>query len=258
MIAIKVETEDKKYFPVKHLNSNSYDLFINMELTIIGNKLIQNFNVINNKLILYPGAIVGLNTGIKIEPPVGVSAKVRSRSSSALKGLFFPTGTIDTDYRGYIYITAYNLSDKEIIISDGDKLAQIEFIRDLDTTLKEEKVNVTERGENGFGSSDINVINKQFNKDTLFIILNKEDTTLGDIKRTIRNIEDDYKILGIVFLYQIIEKENIILNNFKNAYPDKTIRLYSKIPIFESEKYSTTELDKNINYFKLQGTIIVV
>ena len=258
MIAIKIEAINNLYMPVKHLNSNSYDLFVNMELTIIGNKLIQNFNVINNNLILYPGAIVGLNTGIKIEPPIGISAKVRSRSSSALKGLFFPTGTIDTDYRGYIYITAYNLSNKEIVIQDGDKLAQIEFVRDLDTTLKEEKVNTTERGENGFGSSDINVIAKQFNKDTLFIILNKSTATLGDIKRTIRNIEDDYKILGIVILYPIEDKEENILNNFKDAFPDKTIRLYSKIPIFESEKCSITELDKNINYFKLQGTVIVV
>ncbi len=98
-------------------------------------------------------------TGIHIEIPMGYEAQVRARSGLAIKhgiSLVNGIGTIDSDYRGEVKVILINLGDKEFVINNGDRIAQMVFIKheQADFELVEELGN-TERGEGGFGHTGI-------------------------------------------------------------------------------------------------------
>jgi dUTP pyrophosphatase len=96
-------------------------------------------------------------TGLYIELPHGFEAQIRPRSGMAIKkGLTMVNtpGTIDSDYRGEIMIAVINLSQKEQVIEDGERIAQMVIAKyeqiswNVTETLEE-----TERGTGGFGHS---------------------------------------------------------------------------------------------------------
>ena len=63
-------------------------------------------------------------------------------------------GTIDSDYRGEIKVLLMNLSDKDFIIHNGDRIAQM--VLNKVTKIKFYEVtnlDNTERGDGGFGST---------------------------------------------------------------------------------------------------------
>ncbi|KAG5868704.1 hypothetical protein JTB14_028719 [Gonioctena quinquepunctata] len=94
---------------------------------------------------------------LKIQLPPDVYGRIAPRSGLALKfGIDIFAGVIDQDYRGTIKILLYNSSSEEVYFKRGDKIAQliceqfsIPLIREVDS------LSTTERGERGFGSSDI-------------------------------------------------------------------------------------------------------
>lgn len=65
-----------------------------------------------------------------------------------------PTGTIDSGYTGSVAVKLYNLGDSDFRINAGDKIAQlvIQPIADVEMCLVD-KLEETERGDNGFGST---------------------------------------------------------------------------------------------------------
>ena len=96
-------------------------------------------------------------TGLAFEVPVGFELQVRPRSGLSLKkGLSLPNspGTIDADYRGELKVIVINLSDREIVIEDQQRVAQAVlcpvFQADLQWT---EELSATKRGAKGFGST---------------------------------------------------------------------------------------------------------
>lgn len=104
-----------------------------------------------------PNEVVKIPTGIKVSIPEGYFGAVYPRSSTGIKHritLANTTGIIDSDYRGDIQIFFVNNSDKDHVIHNGDRLAQmiiqpyvrveIEVVDSLDET---------ERGEGGIGST---------------------------------------------------------------------------------------------------------
>lgn len=98
-------------------------------------------------------------TGISIEIPEGYEAQIRARSGLAIKNgisLVNGIGTIDSDYRGEIKVILINLGDKEFTINNGDRIAQMIFIKheQADFELVEE-LGDTERGAGGFGHTGI-------------------------------------------------------------------------------------------------------
>jgi dUTP pyrophosphatase len=110
-------------------------------------------------IILNPGEIRLVPTGLSISIPVGYEAQIRPRSGLALKhgiGMVNSPGTIDSDYRGEIGIIMINHGDKPFTIRCGDRIAQMVIARvckaeimvvdDLDSTV---------RGGGGFGHSGI-------------------------------------------------------------------------------------------------------
>ena len=75
----------------------------------------------------------------------------------ALKqGLSVPNapGTIDSDYRGEIKVIVINLSKEDIIIRDGDRIAQMVIARHEHADwIEVTEIDATNRGEGGFGST---------------------------------------------------------------------------------------------------------
>jgi len=54
---------------------------------------------------------------------------VTLRSSYQTSGLIMPaTGIVDPDYKGYIFVTVYNVTDKPITIKAHEKFAQVVLI----------------------------------------------------------------------------------------------------------------------------------
>jgi len=94
-------------------------------------------------------------TGLFIELPEGYEAQIRPRSGLAIKHgvtVLNTPGTIDSDYRGEVGIILINLSDKEFIINDGERICQM--VINKHETIKWNQVDLleeTSRGKGGFG-----------------------------------------------------------------------------------------------------------
>ena len=94
-------------------------------------------------------------TGIYIEIPEGYEAQMRPRSGLAIRNgvtLVNGVGTIDSDYRGEIMIPLINLGQEDVVIKDGDRIAQMIIARYEDIEWDEESgFTGTQRGTGGFG-----------------------------------------------------------------------------------------------------------
>ena len=112
---------------------------------------------ISEAVILKPLARAIIKTGLFIELPVGFEAQVRPRSGLAAKyGLTVlnSPGTVDADYRGEIGVILVNLSNTDFKIEDGERIAQLVIAKHERAAWNEvEQLNVTSRGEGGFGST---------------------------------------------------------------------------------------------------------
>lgn len=110
-------------------------------------------------IILKPLERALIHTGIYVEIPYGYEIQVRPKSGQALKkGLVVlnTPGTVDVNYRGEICVIAINLSNEEIIVEDGEKIAQmvvcpVKHEGLIDTEYVDEISTDTERGAGGFG-----------------------------------------------------------------------------------------------------------
>ena len=98
-------------------------------------------------------------TGLYIALPPGYEAQVRPRSGLALKhGLTVlnAPGTIDADYRGEVGVLLINLSEKDFVVNDGERVAQMVIARHekADFTVVE-TLDDTERGAGGYGHTGV-------------------------------------------------------------------------------------------------------
>lgn len=102
-----------------------------------------------------PGRRWRFGTGISIELPPGHGAFVQPRSGiSANHGVYAITGTIDTDYRGEIFVLLHNASPSPYRVMRGDRIAQLVVVRVAVVDILEvDKLGDTERGTLGFGST---------------------------------------------------------------------------------------------------------
>lgn len=116
---------------------------------------------IDEPVILKPLERKLISAGIIIELPDDYEAQVRPRSGLALKKgvtVLNTPGTIDASYRGVIGVVLVNLSNEEVTINPGNRIAQLVIARVEKARLV--KVDVimedTTRGSGGFGSSGVN------------------------------------------------------------------------------------------------------
>jgi dUTP pyrophosphatase len=107
--------------------------------------------------MIAPGERTAIPTGLILEIPDGWEGQVRPRSGLAIKfGLTVVNapGTIDSDYRGELKVLLVNLGAETIGIGRGDRIAQLIVAPAPQAAFDEiERVDSTERGSGGFGST---------------------------------------------------------------------------------------------------------
>lgn len=135
---INIEADDELFIPSKQSSEAAgYDLYATEDGSILPN---------DRKLI---------DTGIKLQIPIGYYGRIAPRSSLALKyGIDVGAGVIDSDYRGKIKVILFNHSREKFIYKKFDRIAQIIITKIGDFELYENNLNITIRNEGGFGSTN--------------------------------------------------------------------------------------------------------
>ncbi len=114
---------------------------------------------LDETIIIKPLDRVLVPTGIFLEIPEGYEGQVRARSGLALKkGLSLPNGigTIDSDYRGELKVILINLGKEDIVIENGDRIAQIVFIKYERAQVElVDELSSTDRSQGGFGHTGV-------------------------------------------------------------------------------------------------------
>ena len=141
----------KKLENLKELNLPKYETSGSAGLDLVA--------AIDENIVLKPGEVKLVKTGIAIALEKGFEAQVRPRSGLALKNgitVLNSPGTVDSDYRGEVCVILINHSKVDFVIKRGERIAQmviakyeqakIEVVKELDETA---------RGEGGFGSTGV-------------------------------------------------------------------------------------------------------
>lgn len=110
---------------------------------------------LENEIILKPLERKLIPTGLFIELPEGFEAQIRPRSGLAIKKeitILNSPGTIDADYRGEVCVILINLSNKNFVINDDDRICQMIISKHETANWQEvEILKETNRGAGGFG-----------------------------------------------------------------------------------------------------------
>ncbi|MDO9465207.1 MAG: dUTP diphosphatase [bacterium] len=114
---------------------------------------------VKEDMVLKPGEIKLVSTGVQIAIPPGYEGQVRPRSGLALKhgiSIVNSPGTIDADYRGEIGVIVVNLGEKDFLIHRGDRIAQliINKVSRADLVYVD-KLAKTSRNAGGFGHTGL-------------------------------------------------------------------------------------------------------
>jgi len=130
-------------------------------------------------MVLQPGVVCRVRTGIAVEGPEGYGFVLGDRSSMAAKGVTYAGGRIDAGYRGEILVCLINTNQPEyslrvvrdgsgcvvdvvmektdvaVRLRKGDKIVQISPFSAMTASepIEVEELSASERGEKGFGSS---------------------------------------------------------------------------------------------------------
>src|SRR5262247_649073 len=86
------------------------------------------YAAVDDNLVIDPGAIVLVPTGLEVAIPDGFEGQVRPRSGLAVKhGISLPNtpATIDADYRGEIRVPLINLGRDTFVVTRGMRIAQL-------------------------------------------------------------------------------------------------------------------------------------
>ena len=110
-------------------------------------------------IVINPGEIQKVRTGICIELPENTEAQIRPRSGLALKDgitVLNTPGTVDESYRGEICVILINHGKVPFHICKQMKIAQM-VIQPIYKAafLEVDQLSETKRGERGFGSTGI-------------------------------------------------------------------------------------------------------
>jgi len=104
--------------------------------------------------MLAPGKSVSFNTGVHVEIPQGYVGMLKSKSGLNVKHGIVSEGVIDCGFTGSIVVKLYNHGTESYLIRGGDKISQLVLMPIITPELQVVyKLEATERGEDGFGSS---------------------------------------------------------------------------------------------------------
>ena len=142
IIDIKIKVLDNKaLIPARqHKGDAGYDLHSIVEHT------------------LYPHEIYKVKTGIAMEIPLNFAGLVLPRSGLSSKfgiTLINSPGLIDSGYRGELLVPLVNHSEQKYTIKIGERVAQIIIVNSSNVEfILSENLDISERDEQGFGSTD--------------------------------------------------------------------------------------------------------
>ncbi len=134
-------SEEAKEFPISHPKKEGdvgYDLYTSEDTMI---------PALNSTPVNIP-------TGIQVKLPPKTWGDIRSRSSSAKKGIEVVSCVIDNGYTGPLFACCYNRTKEDIMIKRGERLSQF-VIHPICTpqSIEVDDLPETERGGSGFGST---------------------------------------------------------------------------------------------------------
>ena len=135
---INIQANESSFIPIKQTDGSAgYDLYS------------------IRSGIIPPNSRTLIDTGIKLEIPNGFYGRIAARSSLALKyGIDVGGGVIDSDYRGKIKVLLFNHSNKIFKFNKYDRIAQIIFTKIGDFDLELNHLNITDRNDGAFGSTN--------------------------------------------------------------------------------------------------------
>mgnify|MGYP001406589427 FL=1 len=112
---------------------------------------------LDKEVVIKPNRLDLIPTGLQVAIPEDFEIQIRPRSGLAAKesiGVLNSPGTIDSDYRGELKIILFNHSNKDFIINNGDRIAQMVLVPILKMEFEEvDSLPNTVRGQGGFGST---------------------------------------------------------------------------------------------------------
>nr|AAU82484.1 dUTPase [uncultured archaeon GZfos17G11] len=116
------------------------------------------YAAIGDPILIQPGEIKLIPTGIMLSIPSGYEGQIRPRSGIALKygiTVLNTPGTIDADYRGEVNIILINMGKQTFRINSGDRIAQLVFNRVIKAEFElAEELDKTQRNGGGFGHTE--------------------------------------------------------------------------------------------------------
>jgi len=106
-------------------------------------------------LTIYPGQRALLDTGMHMEFPPGVFARIQHRSSTERRRrLRVVEGTIDQGFRGRLFTQVSNDNSFPIVVKHGERLAQMILSPIVHGNfIESDDLADSDRGEAGFGST---------------------------------------------------------------------------------------------------------
>ena len=112
---------------------------------------------LDKEVVIKPNSSELIPTGLQVAIPEELEIQIRPRSGLAAKesiGVLNSPGTIDSDYRGELKIILFNHGNKDFIINNGDRIAQMVLVPILKMEFEEvDSLTETIRGQGGFGST---------------------------------------------------------------------------------------------------------
>ncbi|URH25015.1 dUTP pyrophosphatase vaccinia F2L-like protein [Fowlpox virus] len=101
-----------------------------------------------------------IKTDIILKIPNGYYGRIAPRSGLAYNYFIdVGAGVIDSDYRGNVGVLLFNFGSTQFNVCKGDRIAQIIFEKIAYPKIIEvttlEEINITDRGNSGFGSTGL-------------------------------------------------------------------------------------------------------
>ena len=116
------------------------------------------FSYTDKDIVIEPMGKAKIPTGISVQLPHNTYGRVAPRSGLTWnKFLDVGAGVVDEDYRGEVQVILFNFSKENVVIKNGDKIAQFIVERIMPTIPvvyePDQELSETNRGAKGFGST---------------------------------------------------------------------------------------------------------
>tara|TARA_B100001996_G_scaffold287716_1_gene227978 strand:+ start:204 stop:641 length:438 start_codon:yes stop_codon:yes gene_type:complete len=112
---------------------------------------------VESPIKIKPNTVELIPTGLSIAIPKELEIQIRPRSGLAAKSsisVLNTPGTIDSDYRGELKVILFNHGNKDFIVNNNDRVAQMVLTPVIKMELEEvDQLPETIRGSGGFGST---------------------------------------------------------------------------------------------------------